>query len=95
VKTILKWRYVSTTEEVPSPGSSSGSRADDIDRIIPASVESNMKNLSKDKCEGIEVFQIITTPINDKILVTVVSRGKCESKDASPPLLKSARFRTP
>ena len=76
----MNWYYSCASEMVPyRPKMKDELLSNSVDKSIEKLILKNLEELKKPvEKRHIEVTHIITTPLNDKILVTVVSRGRIE-----------------
>jgi hypothetical protein len=76
----LNWYYSCASEVVPyRPKMKDELLSNSVNKSIEKLILRNLEELKKPvEKRHVEVTHIVTTPLNDKILVTVVSRGRIE-----------------
>ena len=76
----MNWYYSCASEVVPyRPKMKDELLSNSVNKSIEKLILRNLEELKKPvEKRHVEVTHIITTPLNDKILVTVVSRGRIE-----------------
>ncbi len=76
----MNWYYSCASEVVPyGPKMKDDFLSNSVNKSIEKLMLRNLEELKKPvEKRHVEVTHIITTPLNDKILVTVVSRGRIE-----------------
>lgn len=75
----MNWYYSCASEVVPfRPKMKDEFLSNSVNKSIEKLILRNLEELKKPVEKRHEVTHIITTPLNDKILVMVVSRGRIE-----------------
>ena len=77
---MSKWHYVCRTAEFETKSKTPiGGLSDVLEKNITRLIHRNLEDLKETAArKDIEVSHIVTTPLKDRILVTVVSRGKAD-----------------
>jgi len=77
---MSKWNYFCSSEQVQTTSQLKDQKlSETIDKTINKLMLKNLEELMKPPVKRhIEVTHVVTTPLDDKIIVTVVSRGTIE-----------------